>query len=166
MAGTGWTKWCCIGSKTCHLQFHIRFFAINAAVPGLPRKCPANGLSIRREKGALDLIDGSTGFDIRESRIGTATITRFDTEVALYSLVLLVDLKSDKPEDLYGQDAWNDMCEEMHVNSCGKFKGIVMFQVEMYEVLREWGRRWTNALHHIELVAPLKVWSIIPSSGS
>jgi hypothetical protein len=147
------------------MQFHIRFFAINAAISALPQTSAANGLSIQREKGTLDLIDGSPGFDIRESRIATATITKFDTEAALYSLVLLTDLKSDKPEDLYGQDAWNDMCEEMHVNSCGMFKGIAMFQVEVYELLREWNRRWTMAIHHIELVATVKVWSIIPSSG-
>jgi hypothetical protein len=139
------------------MQFHLRFFAVNVENSATTQEHKSSGLLIQREKGTIDLPDGRTGFGIKECRTGAATIARFDTDAATYSLVVLGDTKGTKNLDLYGPDAWNDMCEEMHLGSCGRFKGVAMFQLELYDLLRDWGWRWNIALHHMEKIAKVKV---------
>lgn len=143
------------------MQFHIRYLAISAAVSAIPPSYTADGLLVQRQRGTVGLTNGPGGFEIREGRMATATITAIDTNWAPYSVVTLADSESSRPGDLYSQLAWHDMCSEMNISRCGNFKGIAMFQVETYQVLREWSRRWNIALHHIGNMARVKVFHIL-----
>lgn len=145
----------------CHMQFHIRYLATSAAVSATTPSYTADGLLVQRQRGTVDLTNGPGDFEIRESRMATAIITAIDTNWAPYSVVTLTESENSRPENLYGQKVWHDMCSELNISRCDNFKGIAMFQVEIYQTLLEWSRRWNIALHHIGNMARVKVFHIL-----
>jgi len=142
---TNWTRWCCLGKRICHIQFHLRYFSVSdkAASPRTPQD-RSEGLSICRQQGRIFSFEKGHKISFIERRMAVAINTSLDSNFACYSMVMLSDHHTIRLNDLEG-------CHRIELNICEQFIGIAIFQVALLHLLTEWNKGWNCFLDSIKV---------------
>jgi hypothetical protein len=134
-----WKRWCCIGQITCHMQFHIRYFAA-AAQPSAPNA--SNGPSVPMK---LSRISSHGMKELKECRVAIAMKTLLDSDTGQYSITTLAGYEIGLL-DRFENSNWIVDCVDK------RWAGVVRFQKVMLYLLRESKRQWLALLTFIESV--------------
>lgn len=137
-----WKRWCCLDAGMCHLQFHLRFLSISDA--NTHEYC-SEGLHIYRDRGWISSPETGNNAAVVENRVAIAINTSIESESAPYSLVTLTDLRGLSPHRF----GYNQAYETLLVNVCGNYTGVAVFQVALWELLRDWWEIWGTVLNAI-----------------
>jgi hypothetical protein len=142
---TNWTRWCCLGNRICHIQFHLRYFSApdKAVSPWTPQD-RSEGLPIRRQQGQIFSFEKGHEISFIERRMAVAINTSLDSNFACYSMVMLSDHPTICLNDLEGR-------HPIELNICEQFIGIAIFQVALLHLLREWNDGWNCFLNSIKV---------------
>lgn len=143
---TNWTRWCCLGKRICHIQFHLRYFSVpdKAASLRTPQDL-SEGLLICRQQGQIFSFEKGHEISFIERRIAVAINTSLDSNFAYYSMIMLSD---------HHPTAWLNDLEGHHrieLNICEQFIGIAIFQVALLHLLSEWNKGWNCFLNSIKI---------------
>jgi hypothetical protein len=173
---TRWTNWCWRLGGDCHIQFHVRYLNMTSAhddSDGLP----FGGLLVQRERRIVSGPSSSHGEEEKkdekkvflvETRASTAVITTTDAACPPYTIVTLTDSKPSssgrgQPWDKFGTRARDAVQNEIDLHECGTFRGVAMFQIEVYQMLRTWSQEWSWALDQMDALINVKVRVVYPS---
>ena len=143
---TNWTRWCCLGKRIWHIQFHLRYFSVpdKAASLWTPQDL-SKGLLICRQQGQIFSFEKGHEISFIERRIAVAINTSLDSNFAYYSMIILSD---------HHPTTWLDDLEGHHqieLNICEQFIGIGIFQVALLHLLIEWNKEWNCFLDSIKV---------------
>jgi hypothetical protein len=151
---TKWTRWCCLGDRICHLQFHLRYISTSdTPISRLIHEHQSEGLGFCREKGLYFSPGAELDFPLVESRAAIAINTSCDSDLAHYSMVTLTDFPELYLDSFEGNQAWSDM----KLILCGKFTGIAVFQMAIFRLLTEWNKKWNSFIESIDNTLKVQV---------
>lgn len=131
-----WIRWCCLGARVCHLQFHIRSFSTTISPSAQDQ---SERLSLF---GKMRQLFSARKDKHLESRVAIAMNTTLDLNPAYYSMVKLTD-RGPNPLEHVGE------IHGIKHSLNRRFIGITMFQIAIMNMLDEESRQWAAFVQSI-----------------
>jgi hypothetical protein len=149
-----WTNWCCLGRRTAHIQFHIRYLTtVKNPIINSGYQPSYSGVRFSRDWGQIIELGDCSTLDIVETRTSIAILTTLRDKKPSYTMVTLTD------DSEFSLDCL-EYRKEMHalgLRRCEGLAGVVFFQCAVGQTLREWSRRWHATLNKISNMCRIEV---------
>ncbi|CAI4216133.1 unnamed protein product [Parascedosporium putredinis] len=138
-----WQRWVRLHENIAHVQFHVRYMSTERAPAAWPlEQTQTSGFSLGRSEFTSS---ESKGPPLIEKRASVVMNTSLGGDDALrYRVLTLADSGALLAEALHDEELWRE--STLSIGTVAK--GITIFQLFLYQIIKEVSASWTAVLTH------------------
>jgi hypothetical protein len=152
---TPWTNWCCVGTSTMHVQFHVRYMSCCQNLwNNLEKTHHHSGLIFDRARRTVvdDIGDRLT---LTEARSSIAILASRTKERLYYNIVTLTDSSVLSLDCIEERSRW----KALKLNSCPELPGVAIFQFALHHLIWKWYGEWSQYAEFLKKLDKTKVFN-------